>query len=97
MDFLDIDRYSYIVIVTRGHVNDENVLRLALKTNAGYIGMIGSKEKRNIIYNNLMKDGFTKHDLERVHAPIGLPIGADTPEEIAVSIAAELIQARSEM
>jgi xanthine dehydrogenase accessory factor len=96
-DVLDIDRYSFIVIVTRGHVHDGTVLGLALKTNAGYIGMIGSRRKRDGIYQRLLNSGYTKDDLDRVHAPIGIPIGDETPEEIAVSIAAQLIKVRSEM
>jgi xanthine dehydrogenase accessory factor len=86
---------SYIVIVTRGHVHDELVLRRALRTNAGYIGMIGSKNKRETIYRHLTADGFTSSDIERVHSPIGIDIGAETPEEIAVSITAELIKVRA--
>jgi xanthine dehydrogenase accessory factor len=94
---IEIDRYSFIVIVTRGHVHDGTVLGLALKTNAGYIGMIGSRRKRDGIYQKLLNSGYTNNDFERVHAPIGLPIGDETPEEIAVSIAAQLIKVRSEM
>ena len=86
---------SYIVIVTRGHVHDELVLRSALGTSAGYIGMIGSKRKREAIYEHLLADGFKKSDIDRVYSPIGLPVGAETPEEIAVSIAAEMIKVRS--
>jgi len=95
IDFLNIDKNTYIVIVTRGHINDEKVLALALKTSAGYIGMIGSRKKRDVIYRNLIAKGFADKDLERVFAPIGINIGADTPEEIAVSIVAEIIKVRS--
>ena len=87
---------SYIVIVTRGHVHDELVLRAALRTQAGYIGMIGSKRKRETIYKNMLGDGYEQSDIDRVYSPIGLEIGAETPEEIAISIAAELIKARAE-
>ncbi|MCL2409123.1 MAG: XdhC family protein [Oscillospiraceae bacterium] len=87
---------SYIVIVTRGHKQDELVLRHSLRTNAGYVGMIGSRGKRESIYERLLADGYTQAELDTVYSPIGLPIGADTPEEIAVSIAAELIKARAE-
>jgi len=73
------------------------VLAQALRTRAGYIGMIGSRRKRAAIYASLKNDGFTDADLARVHSPIGLPIAADTPEEIAVSIAAELIRVRAGM
>ncbi len=87
---------SYIVIVTRGHMHDEVVLRRALQTNAGYIGMIGSKKKRETIYRHLLDEGFTQVDIDRVYSPIGIPIGAETPEEIAISITAELIKVRAE-
>jgi len=85
---------SYIVIVTRGHMQDEIALRGALKTNAGYVGMIGSNKKRESIYQRLLSDGYVQTDLDRVFSPVGIEIGADTPEEIAVSIAAEMINVR---
>jgi len=87
--------HSYIVIVTRGHVHDQLVLESALKTNAGYIGMIGSSKKRESIYKKLLEKGYTQADLDRVCSPIGIPIDAQTPEEIAISIAAELIKERT--
>ncbi len=96
MDGLSIDRLSFVVIVTRGHQYDKTVLAQALGTPAGYIGMIGSGRKRDSIYEALMKDGFKAEDLARVRCPVGLPIGAQTPEEIAVSILAEIIQAKYE-
>jgi xanthine dehydrogenase accessory factor len=92
---LEIGRDSYVVILTRGHLHDKTVLEQALKRNAGYIGMIGSRRKRDLIYQELLTKGFSQADLGRVHAPIGLAIGAETPEEIAVSIVAELIQVRA--
>lgn len=92
---LEIDGDSYVVILTRGHLHDKTVLEQALKSGAGYIGMIGSRRKRDLIYSELLTKGFSQSDLERVHAPIGLAIGAETPEEIAVSIVAELIQVRA--
>ena len=92
---LVINRDSYVVIVTRGHLHDKTVLEQALKSDAGYIGMIGSRRKRDLIYQEMLGKGFTKGDLERVYAPIGLAIGAETPEEIAISIVAELIQIRT--
>jgi xanthine dehydrogenase accessory factor len=66
-----------------------------LRTKAGYIGMIGSRRKRDHIFNALLKQGFTEVDLNRVYSPIGLDISAETPEEIALSIVAELIQVRA--
>lgn len=95
MKDLDIDEESYLVIVTRGHLHDKTVLGQALRTRARYIGMIGSRTKRDATYEVLTKEGFTAGDFARVRAPIGLNIGAETPEEIAISIVAELIQARA--
>jgi len=84
---------TYIVIVTR-HKDDLPALRAALKTKAGYIGLIGSKRRVLQAFRILMKEGFTQQQLNRVNAPIGLDIGAETPEEIAVSIMAEIVQHR---
>jgi xanthine dehydrogenase accessory factor len=95
MNGLNIDEESCLVIVTRGHAHDKTVLGLALATKAGYIGMIGSRKKRDAVYEALIEEGFTRDELERVHCPVGLDIKAETPEEIAVSIVAELIQARA--
>jgi xanthine dehydrogenase accessory factor len=92
---LTISESSYIIIVTRGHMHDKTVLEQALSTSAGYIGMIGSKRKREIIYNSLLSQGFSNQDLKRVDSPIGLPIDTDTPEEIAVSIVGQLVHLRS--
>jgi xanthine dehydrogenase accessory factor len=82
---------SYVVIVTRGHRDDMRILRWAVQTEARYLGMIGSKRKVITIYKELEKEGLPAHLFEKVMAPIGLEIGAVTPEEIAVSIVAELI------
>jgi len=93
---LDIDEDSYVVIVTRGHAHDRTVLSQALRTPSGYIGMIGSRRKTKMVFDALLAEGFTQTDIDRVHAPIGLPIGGETPQEIAVSILAQMIQVRSE-
>ncbi|HWR41708.1 XdhC family aldehyde oxidoreductase maturation factor [Sporomusa sp.] len=93
---LVINKDSYLVIVTRGHLHDSIVLEQALRTTAGYIGMIGSKKKRDKLFQALEAQGFSKEDLKRVYSPIGIDIYAETPEEIAVSIVAELIKARVE-
>jgi len=85
---------GYVVVVTRGHVFDEDVVAHSLRTPARYIGMIGSRRKVAAVFERLRKRGFSDADLARVHAPIGLNIGADTVEEIAVSILAQLIEAR---
>jgi xanthine dehydrogenase accessory factor len=91
-----IDPDAYIVIVTRGHSHDKTVLSQALATDACYIGMIGSRPKRDAIYSQLAADGVDQKDLDKVRSPIGVAIKAETPEEIAVSIIAELIHARAE-
>ena len=85
---------SYIVIVTRGHRDDMRVLRWAVQSAARYVGMIGSKRKTITIFRELTKEGTPAQLFERVHAPVGLDIGAITPEEIAVAITAELIAVR---
>ena len=90
---ISVDRFSYLVIVTREHVHDQTVLEWAITTDAKYIGMIGSRKKIKTIYDNLIAKGVREDILKRVHAPIGLDINAETPEEIAVSIMAEIISA----
>jgi xanthine dehydrogenase accessory factor len=85
---------SYIVIVTRGHRDDMRLLRWAVQTPARYIGMIGSKRKTVTIFRELTEEGIAPGLFQRVHAPVGLDIGAVTPEEIAVAITAELIAER---
>jgi len=85
---------TYLVIVTRGHRDDMRVLAWAVNTEARYIGMIGSKRKVLSVYKALEKEGYSPEKFERVNAPVGLEIGALTPEEIAISIAAELIAVR---
>src|SRR5690348_17185814 len=85
---------SYLIIVTRGHKDDMRVLAWAVRTPARYIGMIGSKRKVISVYRALEREGFSEKEFERVHAPVGLEIGALSPEEIGVSIAAELIAVR---
>ncbi|HHU76811.1 MAG TPA: XdhC family protein [Firmicutes bacterium] len=93
---LPIDEDSYLVIVSRGHKADMIILEQALKTGAAYIGMIGSIKKRDTIYQLLREKGVSEEKLAKVYSPIGLPIKAETPEEIAISIVAELIRARAE-
>ncbi len=92
---LDIDGDAYVVIVTRGHMHDLEVLDQALRTGAGYLGMIGSRKKRNAIYTRLRDRGVSERQLEQVRCPIGMAIEADTPEEIAISIVGELIYQRA--
>ncbi len=94
---IDITGASYVVIVTRGHAGDKEVLELVLQSQVSpaYLGMIGSIRKRETIYTSLMESGTSRQALDEIHCPIGLKIGADTPEEIAVSIMAEIIQVKS--
>lgn len=92
---LKLDESSFIVIVTRGQEHDKEVLAAALQTRARYIGMIASRRKRDVIYRELAQEGAQERELARVRSPIGIDIGAKTPAEIAVSIAAEMISFRS--
>jgi len=89
-----IDKSSYIVIATHSHQHDEVVLEWAVGTPAKYIGVIGSRTKNETIFSHLRARGISQEQLDRVHAPIGLEIEAQTPEEIAVSILAEIIKLR---
>ena len=91
---LTIHSSSYIVIVTRGHRDDMRVLRWAVGTGAKYICMIGSSRKTISIVHTLEREGFKREQFERIFAPMGLEIGAITPEEIAVSVVAEMIAVR---
>jgi xanthine dehydrogenase accessory factor len=91
---LAINETSYIIIVTRGHRDDMRVLQLAIATPARYIAMIGSKRKVLNVIRELEKQGIARAAFERIHAPMGLDIGAISPEEIAISVAAEMIAVR---
>jgi xanthine dehydrogenase accessory factor len=91
---LQVTEGSSIVIVTRGHRDDMRVLRWAVTTRAGYIAMIGSKRKVISVVRELEKEGLPAETFQRIHAPMGLDIGAVTPEEIAVSVVAEMIAVR---
>jgi xanthine dehydrogenase accessory factor len=90
-----VDEQSYIVIVTRGHTHDLTVLEQALRTAAPYVGLMSSRTKGRRIAEALRAKGFADDDIARVHLPIGLPIGAETPAELAISIVAEMIQVRA--
>jgi xanthine dehydrogenase accessory factor len=97
LDRITPNEASYIVIVTRGHHDDMRVLRWAVQTHAKYIGMVGSKRKAITVFRELVKEGLKPELFERVHSPVGLDIGAITPEEIAISITAELIALRRQV
>ena len=92
---LDLNSSDFHVIVTRGHRHDAEVLEEVLKRPSFYIGMIGSKRKTKLVFEYLKLKGFGEADIKRVHAPIGFDIGAVTPQEIAISIAAELVKVRT--
>ncbi len=89
-----VDHNTYVVIVTRGHKHDEQALQSVLGSTAKYIGMIGSRRKIKVIFDDLRHTGATEVQLSRVHAPIGLDISAVTTDEIALSIAAQLVSIR---
>lgn len=89
-----INANTYVVLVSRGHLVDELSLRRAAPRGAGYIGMIGSKRRTRTVLEHLAEDGIDRAALDRVFTPIGLDIGAETPEEIAVSVLAEIILVR---
>jgi xanthine dehydrogenase accessory factor len=85
---------TYAVLVSRGHKQDENALRAVIGRGAGYVGMIGSRRRVATVLRHLAEEGYPVEALERVYTPIGFDIGAETPEEIAVSIMAEIIAVR---
>lgn len=89
-----IHRSTYVVLVTRGHMLDRECLSAVLKRDAAYIGMIGSARRRHSVFELLRNEGFSDELLARVHTPIGLPIGGETPEEIALSIVSEIVSVR---
>lgn len=93
-DHMPVERKTYIVIATRGHSHDLDAVAAALKTGAHYIGLLGSKRKKAVLFSALEQQGFPEGDIKRVIIPAGLPIGSRTPEEIAVSIMAQIIRHR---
>ncbi len=94
IDNFPINANTYIVMVTRGHRQDELSLRRSLGRGAAYVGMIGSKRRTSAVLEHLRDEGFDIDELARVRTPIGLDIGAETPEEIAISIMAEIVMLR---
>ncbi|MBN1640951.1 MAG: XdhC family protein [Anaerolineae bacterium] len=91
---LTLSPSTYVVIVTRGHALDEEALHAVIDAPTAYVGMIGSRRKIGVIYDHLRAAGVPEEQIARVHAPIGIDIGSETPAEIAVSIVAELIAVR---
>jgi xanthine dehydrogenase accessory factor len=91
---IDVNAGTYIVVATRGHNHDLDAIQSALRTSAGYIGLLGSRRKKALLRNALKERGFRGEEIDRVIIPVGLEIGSVTPEEIAVSIMAQIIQKR---
>jgi xanthine dehydrogenase accessory factor len=91
----DINASTYCLVVTRGHAHDEEALYHLAMSSAGYLGMIGSRRKIKLIYEDLIAKGISEETLSRVHAPLGLELGSQTVPEIAISIVAELIACRN--
>ncbi|HYA11482.1 MAG TPA: XdhC/CoxI family protein [Thermodesulfovibrionales bacterium] len=91
-----VDQNTYLVIATRGHNHDLDALKAGLKTEAGYIGLLGSKRKKALLFKTLRDEEFSQTDIDRVITPVGLPISSVTPEEIAISIMAQIIKYRRE-
>lgn len=94
LESLEINEQTFVVVVTRGHVHDEESVRVALNKTPAYLGMIGSKRRAKTTLERLAEQGFSPEQLSRIHTPMGLDIAAETPAEIAVAIAAELVRAR---
>lgn len=94
LESLDINAQTFVVVVTRGHNWDETCVRIALKKKPGYLGMIGSKRRAKATLERLAEQGFDPAALSRIHTPMGLDIAAETPAEIAIAIAAEIVRAR---
>jgi xanthine dehydrogenase accessory factor len=90
-DSVPVDSSSFVLIVTRGHSHDQVATEAALQTSARYVGLVGSRRKIKIIVEALLKKGLPPAAFEKLYAPIGLSIGSETPEEIAISVAAEMI------
>jgi xanthine dehydrogenase accessory factor len=94
LDGIELDGSCYVVLVSRGHRQDEEALRHAVGRGAAFVGMIGSRRRVATVLSHLLEEGFDRADLEAVSTPIGIDIGAETPEEIALSILAEIVMRR---
>ncbi len=87
--------FSYVIIVTPKHIWDRDALKSVINLNVKYIGVMGSKKKLNMIYESLLSEGVDKNLFEKIHSPIGLKINSETPQEIAISVAAEIISVKN--
>ncbi len=94
-EHLNLQQSDYAAVMTRGHLHDADVERFLLNTDTGYIGVVGSRRKAQLTRETLLAEGYSRQQLDRIITPIGLDIGSETPAEIAVSIAAQLIQERA--
>jgi len=92
LNHLKITSSTYIIVLTRGHLKDEEVLGSVIRSGAAYTGMIGSRKKNATVFQHLEEQGISQEELDKVYSPIGIDINAQTPEEISVSIMAEIIQ-----
>jgi xanthine dehydrogenase accessory factor len=90
-----VEKDTFIVVATRGHNHDLDAVKAALRTDAAYVGLLGSRRKKALLFKALEESGFTPKDINRVMIPVGLDIGSKTPEEIAVSIMAQIIERRN--
>jgi xanthine dehydrogenase accessory factor len=91
IDKYNFNCHTYVTVVTRGHLQDGECVKSVIRKEHKYIGLIGSKRKISLILDDLKESGYSQEEIDRIHAPIGLDIGAETPEEIAISIMAEII------
>ncbi len=93
-DGMEIEKTTFVVIATRGHNHDLDAVMAALRTPAGYVGLLGSKRKKGLLCKALQESGFRQEDIDRVIIPVGMDIGSTTPEEISVSIMSQIIERR---
>lgn len=94
LNSLVFDQSAHVVLVSRGHLQDERALKAVIREPVGYLGMIGSQRRTQTVLTHLAEEGYDQIDLEKVSTPVGLDIGAETPEEIALSILAEIVMLR---
>ena len=94
-DYIQEGSHSYVAIMTNKYTDDTLVVRKLIKNSFKFVGVLGSKAKLKTMWKDLLKDGFTKEELDAIYAPIGMSIKSETPEEIAVSIAAQIIQVKN--
>lgn len=94
---ISLDKHSYVVIVSRGHLGDKAALRSCIGKEAKYIGMIGSRKKIRETFDELIEEGISRGELEKIYSPIGLDISSGTPKEIGISIIAEILKVKNNL